>query len=257
MKEITTKEIIYVFEKTPTPYISRAVLITMGVVKQKMEVGDFIEAGGTQATFKICTEVRNEKGERACKCPEREAVPDPPRWDNKWEDEKIEDMKQAIFDHYAASAFNCCKLQPQPKMSGLQPVVLHVDEEKYKPDSFTQASNIPLHLKDAAKASLDYDLLTGTLEKVPENENSTKHGVARTVFVAKPTNPGEPAKCRRTVDYKKLNAHINPAVYHMDPPLIQAQKVKSDSYKSVLDLPHAHPRLTSCWLPINSGRTAH
>ena len=71
MKEITTKEIIYVFEKTPTPYISRAVLITMGVVKQKMEVGDFIEAGGTQATFKICTEVRNEKGERACKCPER------------------------------------------------------------------------------------------------------------------------------------------------------------------------------------------
>ena len=37
-RTITTKEIVYVFEKTPTPYISRSVLITLGVIKEKMEV---------------------------------------------------------------------------------------------------------------------------------------------------------------------------------------------------------------------------
>ena len=45
-KEILTKEIVYVFEKTPAPYISRSVLITLGVVKPKMDVGDFAQAGG-------------------------------------------------------------------------------------------------------------------------------------------------------------------------------------------------------------------
>ncbi len=105
------------------------------------------------------------------------------------------------MDHYAASAFNTCKLQPQPKMSGLPPVELSVNTETYIPEKNTQASNIPLHLQEAARNTLDYDLLAGTLEKAPEN--NTKFGIARTVFVAKPTKLGEPVKCRRTVNRKK------------------------------------------------------
>ena len=140
-----------------------------------------------------------------------------------------------ILDHYAASAFNVCKLQPQSKMSDLPPVKLDVNVDKYIPQRNTQAGNVPLHLEEAAKNSIEYDLLAGTLEKIPMDENTTKWGVARQVVVAKPSAPGEPAKCRRTVDYKMLNAHINPSVYHMDPPLKQAERIKSDSYKTVLD----------------------
>ena len=200
-----------------------------------MSIGDFLPAGGATATYKTCTEVRSEAGERACDCPTRTEVPDPPEWKGEWTNENIEKMKLQILDHYSTSAFNTCKLQPQPLMKGLEPVRLDVNTETYKPDRFMTASNVPLHLREAAKNSLEFDLMAGTLEKVPSAENNTKYGIARTVFVAKPTKPGEKPKCRRTVDYKKLNAHINPSVYHMDPPLKQAERVKSDSYKSVLD----------------------
>ena len=43
-KEVTTKEIVYVFEKTPVPYLSRAVLMTLGVIKNKMDIGDHLSA---------------------------------------------------------------------------------------------------------------------------------------------------------------------------------------------------------------------
>ena len=120
-------------------------------------------------------------------------------------------------------------------MSDLPPVKLDVNVDKYIPQRNTQAGNVPLHLEEAAKNSIEYDLLAGTLERIPMDENTTKWGVARQVVVAKPSVPGEPAKCRRTVDYKMLNAHINPSVYHMDPALKQAERIKSDSYKTVLD----------------------
>merc|ERR1711989_89097 len=72
-------------------------------------------------------------------------------------------------------------------------------------------------------------------QNVPMEENTSEWGTARQVIVAKPTKPGEPQKIRRTVDYKGLNAYIDPSIWHCDPPLKQAQRVKSAAYKTVLD----------------------
>ena len=142
-------------------------------------------------------------------------------------------MKRAIIRHYEASAFNLCRLQPQPKMGELPPVKLWVDEQKYVPRKITQASQVPIHLQEAAKASIQQDIDTGLIEKVAIEDN--KWGTSRQVIVAKPTKPGEPVKIRRTVDYKSLNAFINPSVWHCDPPMAQAERVKGSSYKTVID----------------------
>ena len=233
---IRTKEVVYVFEKTPNPYLSRAVLVTLGIVKEYMNIGDFLKAGAAEAQdFITCTEVRDEKGNRQCNCPSRELVPDEPEWEGEATDADIPAMRRLIIRHYAASALNVCKLQPQPKMSGLPPVKLHIDMKRYKPVKVTQASNVPLHLEEAARKSVDQDLQTGIIEKVPVEENTSEWGTARQVIVAKPTKPGEPQKIRRTVDYKALNAFIDPAVWHCDPPLKQAERVPSGAYKTVLD----------------------
>ena len=58
-------------------------------------------------------------------------------------------------------------------MSGLQPVQLSVNTETYIPERNTQASNIPLHLQEAAINTPDYNPPAGTLERVPERENNT------------------------------------------------------------------------------------
>ena len=89
-------------------------------------------------------------------------------------------------------------------MGELPPVKLWVDEQKYVPRKITQASQVPIHLQEAAKASIQQDIDTGLIEKVAIEDN--KWGTSRQVIVAKPTKPGEPVKIRRTVDYKSLNA---------------------------------------------------
>ena len=42
-------------------------------------------------------------------------------------------------------------------------------------------------------------------------------------------------KIRRTVDFKWLNAHIDPHVFHCEPPIRQAMKIPLSNWKTVLD----------------------
>ena len=236
-KLITTKEIVYVFEKTPTIYLSRTVLITLGVIRRAMNIGDFCAAAANilREGPQQCTEVRDNEGRRLCGCPERSLVPDPPEWEKGWTEENIPEMKRKMLAHYAASAFNICKLQQQSRMDKFPPVILHVDEEKYKPKQHTQAATVPIHLQHAVANSIEVDRIAGVIENVPSPENNRKWGVARMVIVPKPTPPGEPPKIRRTIDYKWLNAHISPSTWHNSPPLQQAEGVDKDGYKTVLD----------------------
>ena len=220
---VITKDIVYIFEKSPHIYLSRAALIALGVVKRTNKIGDnlpgnIVECAGatTMAEEMTCNETRDVDGNRACQCPEREPVPDPPKWKGEFNPRNVEGMKTQLLNHYASSSFNICKLQPQPRMSDLPPVTLKVNEEKYKPRKFTQASNVPVHLQAAEKAGLDADIMAGVIRKVGMEE--TNHGLSRQVVVAKPTKPGDPIRIRRTVDFKWLNAHIDPAAYHCHPP---------------------------------------
>ena len=119
-----------------------------------MQIGEYAGAATSEEDFITCTEVRGEKGGRRCECPSREPVPDEPIWEGEWTEEQIPAMKRAIIRHYEASAFNVCRLQPQPKMGELPPVKLWVDEQKYVPRKITQASQVPIHLQEAAKASI-------------------------------------------------------------------------------------------------------
>jgi len=228
---VIAKDIVYVFPSTSNIFLSRAALIALGVIKKKNKIGDHLEeetkdlaAASTIAIEEMtCNETRDAEGNRACRCPDREPVPDPPKFKGEWTARNVDSMKNLLLRHYASSSFNVCKLQSQPNMSELPPVTLRVDEAKYKPRKFTQASNVPMHLEKAEKAGLDADIMAGVIRKVGMEEENT--GIARQVVVAKPTKPGEPVKIRRTVDFKWLNAHIDPHVFHCEPPIRQAMKI--------------------------------
>ena len=77
---------MYVFEKTPTIYLSRTVLITLGVIRRAMNIGDICLAATNilKEGPQQCTEVRDNEGRRLCSCPERSLVPDPPKWEKGW-----------------------------------------------------------------------------------------------------------------------------------------------------------------------------
>ena len=244
MRTIEAKDIAYVFEETPHPFISLSVAIQLGICKETMNVGDHLEMGGA-TTFQeektgepeeerqICNEMKHSNGDRACDCPEREDVPEPPEWKGEFTQREIPAMRKMIFKHYASSALNVCKLQPQPIMEDRPPVRLEVNEETYVPRRFTQAGKVPLHLEDAVRAALEADVRAGVIARVPAGVPNT--GTARQVIVQKPSEPGKPPKIRRTVDFSWLNKHINPTVYHCDPPLTQAQRVPSECWKTVID----------------------
>ena len=217
MRTIEAKDIAYVFEDTPHPFISLSVAIQLGICKEKMNVGDHLEMGGA-TTFQeektgepederqICNEMKHSNGDRACDCPEREDVPDPPEWKGEFTPREIPAMRKMIFKHYASSALNVCKLQSQPIMEDRPPVRLEVNEETYVPRRFTQAGKVPLHLEDAVRAALEADVRAGVIARVPAGVPNT--GTARQVIVQKPSEPGKPPKIRRTVDFSWLNKHI-------------------------------------------------
>ena len=64
-------------------------------------------------------------------------------------------------------------------MDKFPPVILHVDEEKYKPKQHTQAATVPIHLQHAVANSIEVDRIAGVIENVPSPENNRKWGVAR------------------------------------------------------------------------------
>ena len=114
-RRITTKDVVYVSEKTPTPYLSRAVLRALGVVPADMQIGEYAGAATSEEDFITCTEVRGEKGGRRCECPSREPVPDEPIWEGQWTEEQIPAMKRAIIRHYEAGLSTSADYNHNPK----------------------------------------------------------------------------------------------------------------------------------------------
>ena len=162
-----------------------------------------------------------------CKCPERSlpppipiVIPFPATAAN------VNNLKQWLLSHYAASTFNTCPHSQLPLMTG-PPLALMVDPEA-TPVAIHSPIPVPIHWQDEVKAGLDRDVSLGVIEPVPVGEPVTW---CHRMVVCKKKN-GQP---RRTVDLQALNVHCKRETHHTPSPFHQAMSVPSGKKKSVFD----------------------
>ena len=240
----STKAMIYILGKSDTTYLSRDVMMELGMTPRDMEPGTFqtenLEgaAVSTGQEFK-CSEVLNADGSRACGCPNYAPPPKTlPIFDIRWTERDIPEMKQTLLNHFRASAFNACNLQIHPVMD-TEPLKINVNEKTYVPLIIQKPAQVPLHLMELAAALNDRDLRVGAVERLGKNETPSK-GCTRVVYVAK---PGPILGVRRTCDYKWLNSQIMRQAQGIEPPMIHAQKIDPDAWKSSLDFADGYHKI--------------
>jgi len=151
--------------------------------------------------------------------PPRPAVlPYPPTVEN------VPRLEAYIKDQFADSAFN--RSPPFPAMS-TTPVHIHL-----KPNSIPHARHspipVPIHWKDAIKASLDKDVERGIISTVPVG--TPVDWCSPMVIVTK--KDGTP---RRTVDLQRLNQQCQRETHHCQSPFQLASKIPPNSKKTVID----------------------
>ena len=129
----------------------------------------------------------------SCRCPRREAVPEPPKFDPQL---SVSQLRKKIIEHYASSAFNKCTRQTLPLMKG-EPLPIPVKKDT-KPVAVHTPVPVPLHWEQKVHRDLLRDVALGVIEPVPLNTPVT--WCHRMVTV--PKHNGEP---RRTVDMQSLN----------------------------------------------------
>ena len=138
----------------------------------------------------------------------------------------INDLEMYIRAFFAASAFNTCKHQPLPYMTGdLMTVTLR---ENAVPHAIHTPLPVPLYWEEAVIKELANDVSLDIIERVASTIPTI--WCAKMVVVAK--KDGSP---RRTVDFQKLNAATIRHTHHTPSPFQQVIKIPRNMFKSVLD----------------------
>ena len=140
-------------------------------------------------------------------------------------EENIPKLKEYLLDKFARSSFNRDK--PFPKLS-TPPAHIHLKPGYIVPRPAYWPSTIAEHWAQEVKASIDKDVESGILTKVPLNEPTI--WCARMVVVKK--KDGRP---RRTVDFQNLNAQCLREPVHSQSPFHTARRIPQNTWKSVLD----------------------
>ena len=163
----------------------------------------------------------------SCTCPQRTAVPQPPRsLPFRCTPENNDRMKTWLLERYASSTFNTCPHRPLHCMAG-PPIEIHVSPSA-KPRAFHTLASIPLHWQQQVHADLLRDEALGILEKVPHGEPT--QWCHRMVITRK--HDGTP---RRTVDLSPLNKFCRRETFASETPFKLACRVPSNTWKSVTD----------------------
>ena len=139
--------------------------------------------------------------------------------------ENVEKLKKYLTDSFADSAFN--RNKPFPKLS-TPPAHIHLKPDHIIPKPAYWPATVAEHWADEVKKSIDRDVESGILMKVPMNEPTV--WCARMVVVRK--KDGSP---RRTVDFQQLNAQCLREPNHGESPFHTARRIPSKTWKSVLD----------------------
>ena len=118
-----TIQLCYVAEEVQKLLLSKEACIRLGIISksfpaigsaadQKPVVAEVTDApNADQFDLEPCAP--EEDG--SCKCPRRDVVPEPPKFDPQL---SVPQHRRKIIEHYASSAFNKCTRQTLPLMKG-------------------------------------------------------------------------------------------------------------------------------------------
>ena len=223
-RRLETSATVYITESTNRFYLSRTVLVQLGVVGPEFpEIGAAVAASAGV----IGAENRSSGRVAECGCPLRVPTPGPP--ESLPFSPSLENagrMKTWLLERYAASSFNTCPHQPLPVMTGT-PMSIRVDPDA-QPVVTRRPPNVPVHWQEEVARQLERDVALGVIERVPPNTPVTwLHSMVLT-----PKSDGTP---RRTIDLQPLNRHSVRETHYVVPPVKQARAVPRNVYKTVTD----------------------
>ena len=227
-----TNQLCYVAEGVQKLLLSKEACIKLGIISN-----NFPAVGSATDHKPVVAEVTEPhnaaefdlepcapEDDGSCKCPRRDSVPEPPKFDPQM---SVPQLRRRIIEHYASSAFNKCTRQTLPLMKG-EPLPIPVRKDA-KPVAVHTPVPVPLHWEEKVKRDLERDVSLGVIEPVPLNTPVT--WCHRMVTV--PKHNGEP---RRTVDMQSLNKASVRQTHHTRSPFMLATSVPAGKTKSVLDV---------------------
>ena len=238
---VQCRAMVYISADIQTLFLSHGTLSTLGVLSPSFpSLGEHAyaetqECAGEPAAITNAHLTRAVTGgcaspgdqNHSCTCPQRTAVPPPPRsLPFRCTPENNDRIKTWLLERYASSTFNTCPHRPLHCMAG-PPIEIHVSTSA-KPRAFHTPASIPLHWQQQVHADLLRDEALGILEKVPHGEPT--QWCHRMVITRK--HDGTP---RRTVDLSPLNKFCRRETFVSETPFKLARRVPSNTWKSVTD----------------------
>ena len=175
---VQCRAMVYVSADVQTLFLSRGTLSTLGVLSPSFpSLGEHANAETQECAGEPAAIARTVTGDCAspgnqnhsCTCPQRIAVPPPPRsLPFRCTPENNDRMKTWLLERYASSTFNTCPHRPLHCMAG-PPIEIHVSPSA-KPRAFYTPAFIPLHWQQQTHAELLRDEALEILEKFPHRE---------------------------------------------------------------------------------------
>ena len=236
---VATSAMVYVTDSASRFYLSRQVLVQLGVVAPDFpQVGSAVAGTAAPADGRRRQPPATETADAGkppapnrrrapCGCLLRTAPPaHPAQLPFTPTPENTDRMRAWLLDRFASSTFNTCPHQPLPAMSG-PPMEIRVDPAA-RPVVTRRPPNVPVHWQAEVAEQLKRDEALGVIERVPGNTPVTwLHNMVIT-----PKADGTP---RRTVDLQPLNRHSVRETHHTVPPVKQARAIPPGTFKTVTD----------------------
>ena len=140
-------------------------------------------------------------------------------------EENIPELRKYLINRFSSTVFN--RQRQFPELT-TPPARIHLKENYIMPKPAYQPAVVAEHWAEQVKKSIDRDVESGILLKVPFNEPT--NWCSRMVIVKK--KDGSP---RRTVDYQKLNAQCVREPVYSASPFHTARQIPQNTWKSVFD----------------------
>ena len=229
-KQVKTKQMVYISEKTEAFYLSRSACRDLGIISHI-----FPTIGEHETPLNTATINQAQSNIAQCGCLRRILPPlqfqDPPC---EFSERNREELEKHILAQFSSSTFNVCPHQAWPEMHG-PPMRLMIDRDA-KPVAVHKAIPVPVHYQEKIKEGLDNDCSMGVIEPVPEGTPTT--WCHRMVVCSKKSGD-----CRRTVDFQALNKCAARETHHTPSPYQLAREVPSNTKKTVVDACHGYHSL--------------
>ena len=161
-----------------------------------------------------------------CSCPIRQFVDPPTELPMPATKSNRAALEAWIKEYYKSSAFNLCKRQQWPHLSG-PPVKMHTSADAV-PVYHRKPTKVPLHFREEVRIGLEADVRKGILERVPPGEADT--WCSRLVI-----QPKKNGKARRTVDLSGLSRASKHESHHSRSAADIAKSIPAGMLKTTLD----------------------